>query len=145
MFNDNGMNVCLSCGSVHGYNFTNGYIDFYSVMYNIRRKSVYHRKYNILNVINDITQKNDIKIGYNREKILRMFTLIAEVSPQVNDDSRKRMISFKFILRQIFRILGMEFQFIPLLKSKKTLIFHKLWWKQVYELIKDDVAKIIKK
>ena len=112
----------------------------------MRRKSVYIRKYHTLNVINDITQKNNIQIGNNnREKILRIFALINKVLPQVNGDSRKRMISIKFILRQIFRILGMEYKFIPLSKSKKTLTFYKLWWKQVYELIKDDVAKIINK
>ena len=139
------MIVCINCGSVQGYEYANEYIDFHDNKYKMRRKSVYIRKYHILNVINDITQKNNIQIGNNREKILRIFALINKVLPQVNGDSRKRMISIKFILRQIFRILGMEYKFIPLLKSKKTLIFYKLWWKQVYELIKDDVAEIINK
>ena len=50
------------------------YIDFHDNKYKMRRKSVYIRKYHILNVINDITQKNNIQIGNNnREKILRIF------------------------------------------------------------------------
>ena len=146
LIKDDGMNVCKNCGVVNGYDLQAPYIDFHDNKYKMRRKSVYIRKYHILNVINDITQKNNIQIGNNnREKILRIFALINKVLPQVNGDSRKRMISIKFILRQIFRILGMEYKFIPLSKSKKTLIFYKLWWKQVYELIKNDVADIFNK
>ena len=54
MENNNGMNVCLNCGSVHGYDYVNEYIDFYENIHKIRRKSVYHRKYHIENVINNI-------------------------------------------------------------------------------------------
>ena len=70
---------------------------------------MYIRKYHILNVINDIARKNKIQMNYNnREKILRIFALINKVLPQVNN-GRKRMISIKFILRQIFRVLGIEY------------------------------------
>ena len=63
----------------------------------IRKKSVYHRKYHILNIIDDITRNNKIQISYNdREKILRIFALIDQVSPQV-DHYRKRMVSIKLI------------------------------------------------
>ena len=143
LIKDDGMNVCQNCGVVNGYDLQAPYIDFRDNKYKMRRKSVYIRKYHILNVINDITQKNNIQIGNNnREKILRIFALINKVLPQVNGDSRKRMINIKFILRQIFRILGMEYKFIPLSKSKKTLIFYKLSWKQVYELIKMMLLKL---
>lgn len=75
---------------------------------------MYIRKYHILNVIDDIAKRNKIQISYNnREKILRIFALINKVLPQVNN-GRKRMISIKFILRQIFRVLGIEYKFIPL-------------------------------
>ena len=67
---------------------------------------MYHRKY-ILNVIDDITRKNKIQISYNsREKILRIFVLIDHIGPEVNT-SLKRMISTKFILRQLSRASGM--------------------------------------
>lgn len=63
--------VCSNCGSMHGYNTANEFVDFYENMSRMRKKSIYHRKY-ILNVIDDIAQKNRIQIGYyNREKILR--------------------------------------------------------------------------
>ena len=89
-------------------------------MYRIRKQSVNHRKYHILNVIDDITRKNKIHISYNdREKLLRMFALIDQVSPQVDTD-RKCMVSIKSILKQIFDILGIEYKFTLLSKSKKT-------------------------
>ena len=46
----------------------------------MRKKSISHGKYNILNIIDDIAQKNNLKIGYyNRENILRIFKLIDQV------------------------------------------------------------------
>ena len=58
--------------------------------------------------MNDIAQKNNIQIGYyNREKILRIFRLIDQNSPEVNI-GRKRMISVNFILKQLFDILEIE-------------------------------------
>ena len=77
-------------------------------MYRIRKKSIYHRKYRILNVINDIARKNKIQISYHdREKILRIFALIDQVSPQVDNDW-KRMVSIKHIFEQLFDILGIR-------------------------------------
>ena len=80
-------------------------------MYRIRRKSVYLRKDHILNVIDDMTRKNQIQISYNnREKILRIFALIDQIVPEVNT-SRMLMISIRFILTQLFRVLGIKYKF----------------------------------
>ena len=74
-----------------------------------------------MNVMNDIAEKNNIQIGYyNRKKILRIFRLIYQVSLEVNV-GRKRTISVNFILIQLFDILGIEYKFIPLTRSKNTL------------------------
>ena len=106
---------------------------------------MYIRKYHILNMVGDIVQKNHIQISYHdRDKILRIFALINQVLSQVNGD-RKRMISVKFILRQIFRNLVIEYKCIPLSKSKKTLKFYNICWKQIYILIKDDICVILRK
>ena len=73
--------VCINCGQVHDYLTADEYVDFYENRHKIRKKSVYHRKYHIINVMNDIAQKNNIQIGYyNREKILRIFRLIDQNS-----------------------------------------------------------------
>ena len=117
---------------VYGYNAAPEYIDFYDNKYKfIRLKSKYIRKYRIINTVDDIAQDNNIQISnHNRHKIPRIFTLINQVLPQVNGD-RKRMISIKFAVRQIFRNLGIEYKFIPVPKSKKTLRFYQIWWKQI--------------
>ena len=131
--------VCINCGQVHDYLTADEYVEFYENRHKIRKKSVYHRKYRITNVMNDIAQKNNIQIGYyNREKILRIFKLIDQNSPEVNI-GRKRMISVNFILKQLFDILRIEYKFIPLTKSKKTLNYYSQWWAQIYDLIKEDI------
>ena len=38
------LNVCKSCGVVHGAPILYDYIDFYQDMYKIKKKSVYQRK-----------------------------------------------------------------------------------------------------
>jgi len=110
--------VCKNCGQVHNYLRADEYVDFYENIQRIRKTSVYHRKYHIMNVVNDIAQKNNIQIEYyNKENILRIFKLIDQISLEVNI-GQKRMISVNFILKQLFDILGIEYKFIPLTKSK---------------------------
>ena len=82
-----------------------------------------------------ITSKSEY---YNRENILRIFKLIDQLSPEVNF-GRRRMISVNFILKQLFGILGIEYNFIPLTRSKNTLKYYPQWWERVYALIKDDI------
>ena len=92
-----------------------------------------------MNVMNDIARKNNIQVGYyNREKILSIFRLIDQVSLEDNIGG-KRMIRVKFILKQLFDILGIEYKFIPLTQSKNTLKYYTDWWTQIYDLIKEDI------
>lgn len=94
-----------------------------------------------MNVINYIAQKNNIQIGcYNREKILRIFALIDQVAQRV-DTGRTRLVCIKFILKQLFDRIGIEYKFISLTKSKNTLKYYVDWWKSVYRLIKDDINR----
>ena len=112
--------------------------------YRIKRKSVYHRKYQILNVINDIAHNNNIQVGYyNREKILRIFRLIGRVIPQVHNFRRRRLISVNFIIKRLFDILGVEYKIIPITQSKNTLRYYENWWKRVYSLIKADISRLV--
>ena len=131
--------MCENCGQVHYYLTADEYIDFYENRYRIKRKSVYHTKYHIINVMNDIAQTNGIQIGYyNRENILRIFKLIDNVTHQPGV-RRKRLISVNFIIKQLSDMLGIEYKFIPLTKSKKTLNYYSQWWAQIYDLIKEDI------
>ena len=120
--------VCGNCGQVHDYLTADESIDFYENRYRIKRKSAYHRKYHIINVMNDIAQTNGIQIGYySRENILKILKLIDNVTHQLG------------VRRQLFDTLGIEYKFIPLTKSKKTLNYYSRWWAQIYDLIKEDI------
>ena len=58
----NGMNTCVNCGTVDGYVYIPKYFNFHDNMHKIRRKSVYHRKYHIDNVLDIICT---VRIIYN--------------------------------------------------------------------------------
>ena len=78
--------VCKNCGQVNDYLTAGEHGDLYENRHKIKRKSVYHRKYHIINVMNDIAQINSIQTGYyNRENMLRIFKLIDNVTPVVNN------------------------------------------------------------
>ena len=87
------------------------FVDFKENEDRMRTKSVSIRKYHVLNIINDIAPQ----IGYYNRQNIRVFALINEVLPEV-DDGRQRIISVKFMLRQIFRVLRLEFKYTPISK-----------------------------
>ena len=144
MANKNGMNVCLNCGLVHGCDYVIGYIDFYENMYKIRRKSVYHRKYHIENVLNDICFENRIDLTHDqRERIFRVFAEISDIIPTING-RRKRLISAKYIIRQLFKLLYLPFKCIKITKSRKTLEFYNRYWAKILGLKFDSIIHIIR-
>ena len=143
MENVNGMNVCVNCGLVYSYNYVPEYVDFYANMYRIRRKSVYHRKYHIENVLNSILCENYIQLTYNqREKIYEIFAKIDSVLHEIND-GRKRIISIKFILKQLLKMLGLPYKDVDVMKSKKTVRYYEQYWAKVQLLIGDKIQSII--
>ena len=113
---DNGMVVCRSCGSVHRYETSVEYVDFYENKHKMKRKSVYHRKYHISNILTDFSVQNKIVISVEQKnKILRIFAEINKIIPNINE-IRKRIISLNFILRKIFKLLSIKFNNLPIIK-----------------------------
>lgn len=145
LIKDNGANVCGSCGSVHGYDLVNEYIDFYDNMYQIRRKSVYHREYHLRNRIDFLSSKNEVQITFkDKEKIIRIFCDIDKILPQINGN-RKRMINIDFILKKIYKMMDIQEKYIKITKSKKTLAFYEKYWKDILLLIGDEIQSVISK
>ena len=145
IINDNGMIVCRSCGIVQGYGTAREFIDFYENRHRIRRKSVYHRKYHLNNILMDISTKHNITFSVEQKnKIMRIFFEIGKIFPQINGE-RKRMISLNFILIQVLRMMGLPFNKIPISKSKKTLASYQQYWTQIILLIGDRMKGIIDK
>ena len=67
--NNNGVYICVNCGQADRYDMVNEYIDFYENNYRIRRKSVYHRKYHIENIILTIIKVNVVYMLHLIKKI----------------------------------------------------------------------------
>ena len=145
IINNDRMIVCRSCGIVQGYGTVREYVDFYENRHKIKRKSVYHRKYHINNILMDISTKHNITFSVEQKnKIMRIFSEIGKIFPQINGE-RKRMISLNFILRQVSRVMGLSFNKIPISKTKKTLASYQQYWTQIILLIGDRIKGIIDK
>ena len=143
MVNINGMNTCVNCGLVDGYDNVIGYFNFYDNMYKIRKKSVYHRKYHIDNVLDSILIEKNIQLTcHQRERIYKVFVEIDSVLSEVND-GRKRMISIKYVIKQLLKMLRLPYKDINVTKSKRTLTYYKQYWKNVQSLIGDRIQSII--
>ena len=140
MENIDGMNVCRNCGLVYGYVYVDEKINFYENMYRIRRKSIYNRKYHIDNVLNSISE---IQFTHHqRKQIHKVFAEINKVLNEIND-GRKRIISIKYIIKELFKMLGLPYKDINVTKSKRTLSYYKQFWKRVLSLIGNRIQSII--
>ena len=145
IINNDGMIVCRSCGIVQGYETAREYVDFYENRHKMKRKSIYHRKYHINNILMDISTKHNITFSVEQKnKIIRIFSEIGKILPQINGE-RKRMISLNFILRQVSRMMGLPFNEIPISESKKTLASYQQYWTKIILLIGDRMKGIIDK
>lgn len=143
LIKNNGANICKSCGSLHGYELASEYIDFHDVKYKIRKKSIYHRKYHLLNKVDSRSKKNKIDISYdNKDKILRVFKEIDKILIHINGD-RKRMICINFILKKLFKMLNLSNKDIYKSQSKKTNRYYYEYWNNILSLIGNKIQKII--
>ena len=144
IINDDGMLACLSCGIVQGYNYVKEYVNFYENRHRFVRKSVYHREYHINNILLDIKEKYNIEISNcQKHKIDIIYAEIGKIINEVNG-TRKRMISVNFIMRKIFKMMGIRYKNIPISKSKKTLAFYDRYWASIMSLIGDKIKYIIR-
>ena len=138
-----GMQVCRSCGVIQGYTYVKEYVDFYENRHRFIRKSVYNRKYHVNNNILKIQEKYGIELSNSQKnKIDSIYVAIGNVINDVNC-ARKRMISVNFIMRKIFKMMGIPYKNIPISKSKKTLAFYDRYWAKIMFLIGDNIKSII--
>ena len=135
--------VCKNCGIVQGHDYVKEFVDFYENKYKFRRKSVYHRKYHIENII---FKKNIEMTRNDMSKICNIFDEIQKIVLLI-DKNRKRLISINFLLRQIIRTYfpHVNYQNISITKSEKTLKYYKKYWNQIIDLIGDNITDIIQK
>ena len=143
IINNSGMVVCKNCGIVQGYETSTEYVDFYENKYRMKRKSVYHRKYHINNVLMDISKRYRITYSVDQKnKIMRIFSVIGKIIPQVSE-TRKRMISVNFILAKILKMMKLSHSYVKVTKSKRTKATYQYYWNQIILLIGDKIKGII--
>ena len=130
---DNCKMVCKNCGIVQGYKPVKEFIDFHKNKYKLRRKSVYHRKYHIENIVFNMKIKMSRD---NMERICKIFDEIDKIVPSI-DKHRKRLISINFFLRQIIKTYfpGILYENIKITKSEKTLKYYNDYWNKIVSLI----------
>lgn len=106
LLDESGISVSENCGVVDGLITKNKYFNCYENMSGIKKMTVYQRKYHIENTVADICSNYLIELSPNqKQKILKVFDKIKEVIPNINKQ-RKRMINFKFVLKQLFKMLN---------------------------------------
>ena len=143
IINNDVMIVCRSCGIVQGYKTAREYVNFYENKYRIKRKSVYHRKYYINNVLLEISYSHNITFSVEQmNKILRIFAEIGKILPQINGE-RKRIISVNFIIAEILKMMKLPHLYVKVTKSKRTKATYQSYWEQIILLIGDKINKII--
>ena len=96
---------------------------------------------NIVTIINRINNRPPLKLSVEiEEKIKMMFQQIQEPFEKYKDKNRKNMLSYTYLLRKFFEILGLnEFAiYFPLLKTQEKL-------RQQDEIFKKIVEEVAKK
>ena len=84
-----------------------------------------------------------MQISHNQKnKIDLVFAEIGEILNEVNG-TRKRMISVNFIMRMIFKMMGIPYKQILISRSKKTLAFYNQYWASIMSLIGDKIKSIV--
>ena len=128
---DNSKIVCNNCGVLDGFAKLKEYIDYHENKFKIKRKSVYHRKYHIINKLDYLSQKYNIQITSNdREKMVQIFKEINKILPQINN-GRKRIININYILRIQFEKIDIKgADQISVSSSKKTISCNDIYWKK---------------
>ena len=85
-------NVCVNFELVHGYNYDEEYVDYWQNWRKFRKKSVYDRKYNLLNHLLRTEKENFINLTLNQmNKILNVFKLLDKTK-----FNKKRLINMRF-------------------------------------------------
>ena len=103
LVNNSGEVVCKFCGQVSHYEMA-----IENKNYWIRRKSKYHRKYHIKNILNDNLLQNYIYLSVEEMcNLFRIFENVALIFFRLYP-KRKRLIKLKFIIYKIFVEEGFE-------------------------------------
>ena len=121
--------VCLSCGMHYGYEYAKEYINYYENLYNIRKKSIYKRKYYLEKVIIKYKLTSE-----QREEFEEYFGKIEDAYKHCTF-YKKRMIAFEYLFRKVFEMMGLKKQIkmCKPVRNKNVLRKYEGVWKTICE------------
>ena len=141
MFYDT-MTVCIKCGSVHNYSYAKEYIDMYENRYRIKRKSIYQRRYYIINKLNKLDEVHGIKMDHiERGLILKLFSTIDDAI-RLMDTNRKRTISIDYMFNKCFQLIGSEHS-MKVRRTKKCLERYDIYWNKILDIKKGEFERFV--
>ena len=128
LIEDDGLILCTECGYINDYIMV---IDI--ALYDkcrIRKKSIYRSKYYIQKALNQFSKKHQIQVPVQIQLLIcRVVDLIR--SSEELMQGRKRIISFNYIIRRIFKRSGVPYNFILQPKCKITRRKYNTFWRTV--------------
>ncbi len=133
------MIVCNECGCVDDYLMV---LD--AELYDrnpIRKRSIYRSKYHIQNILNELSKKHQIQVPVRIQLLICRVIELIRSSKEIMQD-RKRIISIKYIIRQIFKIAGLVYDFIPRTRCKITRKKYSVFWNTV---MKSDIGVVVRR
>ncbi len=96
---------------------------------------------NVVSIINIINNRPPLKLTIEvEEKIKRMFQQIQKPFEKYKDKNRKNMLSYTYLLRKFFEILGMKEYalYFPLLKTQEKLRQQDEVFKKIVEEVAEE-------
>ena len=128
LIEDDGLILCTECGYINDYIMV---IDI--ALYDkcrIRKKSIYRSKYYIQKALNQISKKHQLQVPVQIQLLICRVVDLIRSSEELMQD-RKRIISFNYIIRRIFKRAGVPYGFIPQPRCKITRRRYNRFWRTV--------------
>ena len=138
LVDDNGVIVCTSCGYVNDYLKVLD-ASFYD-SHRMSKKSIYRSTYYVKIVLNNISKKHRIQIPVRVQILICRVIELIRASEELMQ-TRKRIISFKYIIRCILKQTNLNYDFIPQIRCKLTRKKYNVFWKRV---MKSDVGDMVR-
>ena len=137
-----GQVTCINCEQVVYEDFKTEYINFHTNLYKIYKKTVYNRKYHLSHTLDEIILQCKVPTSCsNSFKIHKIFVEINKILPQINGE-RERIISLKYLLHRILRLMKIDSSKIELTKSKKTMKLYNVYWNNIMDIIGPKIMHI---
>ena len=119
--------VCTNCGAHYGYGFANEYIDYNKYRNKFGKRSVYRRKYHVMNLLQNNSTTDEMKL------FMKYFKQIEQIQDKLLNKKRKHL-KFSFIFTKIYELMGLDdkAKMCTPIKSSSTKKYYDELWEQIF-------------